>query len=78
VDRWFELWDAEGAALIGSFDTETAALNVVRRSLDAFGESSVLSLVLTEEDGGDADPRVIASGQDLAALARRTEASLMG
>ena len=78
VESWFELWDATGAGLVGSFDGEAAALAVVRRSLDAFGDDSVSSLVLTEEDGSDADPRVIASGLDLVALARRTEASLTG
>ena len=67
--HWFELWDAQSASLVGTYDTQAAALVVVRRSLASFGPASVASLVLTAEKSGGADPRVIAAGDDLAALA---------
>ena len=71
MERWFELWDAENASLVGTFDTVAAALAIVRRSIAAYGEESVASLVLTEEDDGEAGPRSIASGPALADLARK-------
>lgn len=78
MERWFELWDAQNASLVGTYDTEEAALAIVQRSLASFGESSVRSLVLTAEEAGDADPEVIAAGADLALLAQRRLASLVG
>ncbi len=68
--RWFELWDAENASLVGTYGTQEAALAVVRRSRAQFGDEAIRSLVLTDEEGGDADPRVIAIGLDLADLAQ--------
>jgi hypothetical protein len=78
MSRWFELWDADNASLVGTFDTQAEALHVVRRSLASFGPGSVVSLVLTEEDESDADPRVIAAGAELAALAQEQDGSLAG
>ena len=78
MKSWFELWDAQNASLVGTYDSQEAALAVVRRSLASFGEGSLRSLVLTQEDAEGADPRVLAAGADLIALARRTEPSLAG
>jgi hypothetical protein len=78
VDNWFELWDAPNANLVGAFETRSAALAVVRRSLASFGQESVESLVLTEEDASGSDPRVIATGAALATLARSEQPSLAG
>lgn len=78
MERWFELWDAQNASLVGTYDTEEAALTVVQRSLASFGEQSIRSLVLTAEDAGDADPEVVASGADLAALVHHRLAPLAG
>ena len=75
MDTWSELWDAQNASLVATF-SQGAALAIVQRSLADFGEESLESLVLTEEDGSDASPRVIASGTDLVKLARRGEPSL--
>lgn len=72
MEQWFELWDAESASLVGTYDTRDAALAAVLRSLATFGPDAIRSLVLTAEDDSDADPRPIASGQDLIDLARRS------
>ena len=76
MKTWFELWDAQNASLVGTYDTREAALAIVRQSLASFGEESIASLVLTEEDATDADPQVLAAGADLVALARRAMPSL--
>lgn len=69
MERWFELWDAQNASLVGTYQTQAAAIEVVRRSVADFGPSSVDSLVLTEETDDGADPRVVASGSELTSLA---------
>ena len=71
MDRWFELWDADTASLVGTYDTRAGALSVVRRSLASFGSESVASLVLTMETDGESEPRVIAAGAELANMARK-------
>lgn len=78
MDRWFELWDAQNASLVGTFDTEEAALAVVRRSLASWGEAAVRSLVLTAEEDGRDDPETIASGIDLVVLASRGAMPVQG
>lgn len=75
---WFELWDAHNASLVSTFNTQSEALDVVRRSLAAFGPMSVDTLVLTEEDDSNTDPRVIASGSELATLAKEWDSGLVG
>lgn len=67
----FELWDMETASLVGSYETEDAALEIVRSSLRSFGPASVLPLALTreEEEGEEGETRVIARGTDLLAMA---------
>lgn len=78
MERWFELWDAENASLVGTYETQEAALAIVRRSLALFGDEAIRSLVLTDEEDGDADPRVIATGHDLADLAQAAAATPAG
>jgi hypothetical protein len=70
MDRWFELWDARAASLVGTYDDQDAALAVVRDSLAAFGAESIESLILTEEYARGDGPRVVAAGLGLATLAR--------
>lgn len=63
----YELWDVETANLVGDYDTEVAALAVVRRSIGVHGRGTVDALALAYEDSeGEAHP--IAAG---AALAER-------
>jgi len=78
MEPWFELWDAENASLVGTYETQAGALDIVRRSLAAFGPKSVESLVLTMETSGDADPRVIAAGAELAGLSRQGAPAFAG
>lgn len=76
MEQWYELWDAANASLVGAFDTQEAALAVVQHSLATFGPGSVDSLVLTAEDDSGDDPRVLAAGSELVALARKGTAAL--
>ena len=78
MEHRFELWDALNSSLVGTYDTQAAALAVVRRSLASFGPESVASLVLTMEESAEADPRVIAAGADLADLALQEAPTLAG
>jgi len=71
MERWFELWDARNASLVGTYETEEAALAVVQRSFASHGEESIRTLVLTAEEDGRDEPETIASGADLVALASR-------
>lgn len=72
MERWFELWDARNASLVGTYDTEEAAIAVVQRSLVSYGEESIRTLVLTAEEEGRDEPHTIASGDDLVALATQS------
>lgn len=69
MKTWFELWDAENASLIGTFDTQSAALRVVRDILESSDSGSAATLVLTRESTVDEDPRVLGSGEELVELA---------
>jgi hypothetical protein len=61
----YELWDMETANLVGIYESMAAALEVVSRSLVAFGPAAIETLVLTAEDGKES--RVIARAADLTA-----------
>jgi len=78
MEHWFELWDAENASLVGTYETQAGALDIVRRTLASFGPKSVESLVLTMETNDDADPRVIAAGAELADLTRQEAPAFAG
>jgi hypothetical protein len=60
----YELWDTESANAIGEYETELAALVVVRRSIDRDGvqAAAAWSLVLEDDNG---DTVAIARGADL-------------
>ncbi len=76
MERWFELWDARNASLVGTYDTEEAALAVVSRSLASYGEESIRTLVLTAEEAGRDEPETIASGAELIVLASQSESPI--
>lgn len=78
MERWFELWDARNASLVGAHDTREAALVVVRRSVTESGAESGGSLVLTAQGGADAEPRVIAAGEELVGLALGRTGAVVG
>ena len=65
----YELMDVESANLIGTYESETAALAVVRAAIQAHGQASVMALALGYEDEAG-NGGVIAEGADLAARAR--------
>jgi hypothetical protein len=66
----FELWDVDGANLVGFFAAEDEALNVVRDMVDTYGPDSVATYVLsTIGDNGARD--VVADGNALVRLAAR-------
>jgi hypothetical protein len=61
----FELWDVDGANLVGFFATEAEALSVVREMVDTYGVESVATYVLSSIDrNGTRD--VLADGHGLA------------
>jgi hypothetical protein len=60
----YALWDLETGNLVGAYDTEDAALAVVRRSIAQCGRGSVVALALARESPGRT--RNIAQGEALA------------
>jgi hypothetical protein len=70
MDVWFEIWNIENGNIIGDFDSEEAALRFVRTSIRSFGHESVDSFVLIRETNEENDPETIATGGELADLAR--------
>lgn len=61
----YELWETTSGNLVGTYDTEGAALAVVRRAIDRHGRDYVDSLALGLEDSrGRSTP--VASGPQLA------------
>jgi hypothetical protein len=70
MNAWFELWDSESSNLVGSYRTDADALAIVRRALATHGAVAVSGLVLVQDDGTGADPRVIAAGSELVDLVR--------
>ncbi len=71
----YGLWDLETGNLVGAYDTEDAALAVVRRSVEQWGRESVADLALARESRGRT--RALAEGDALAerALAAASEAA---
>jgi len=65
----YELWDTSSRNLIGTYDTEQAALEVVRAVAAAHGWIAAEALALGQEDKGGR-PRLLATGRDLADRAR--------
>lgn len=64
----YELFDTESANQVGVYETEEAALAVVRDAVRAHGLDAVATLALGREDEAG-DTTVIASGIALAELA---------
>ncbi len=75
MDEWFELWDSENSSLVGSYDTQSAALGVVRSIVESAGIDSTTTLVLTRETNADKEPVVLGAGKRLLDLARREHVS---
>ena len=63
----YALWEIESGNLVGAYDTENGALDVVRRSIEQYGRQSVSMLVLTRE--GARRITNVAQGDALAARA---------
>ncbi|MFN8634177.1 MAG: hypothetical protein U0893_10000 [Chloroflexota bacterium] len=45
----FQLWEAESANLVGSYETEDEALSVIRKAIEKHGPESVESILLLRE-----------------------------
>ncbi len=70
----FALWDLEAGNLVGVYDSEAAALGVVREAIEAHGSRYVAALALVRETScGRA--RVIAQSDALAERALQTWSS---
>ncbi|MDQ3701249.1 MAG: hypothetical protein M3442_10050 [Chloroflexota bacterium] len=67
----FALWDLETGNLAGAYDTEDAALTIVRRSIKQWGRESVATLALARESQGKTT--ALAEGD---ALAERAQVAL--
>ena len=65
----YELWETRSGNLMGFYDSESEALGVVRRGVEARGVDSVLSVALVREDRRGRS-RTIAMGADLAQRAQ--------
>ncbi len=60
----FELWDTEDSNLIGTFESEAAALRVIRSAIQQFGPDAMSSVALgCESQSGRMVP--VAVGSDL-------------
>jgi hypothetical protein len=66
----FALWDLETGNLVGAYDTEAAALAVVRSSIEQHGREAAIALALSKESHGHANS--VATG--LALVERATAA----
>jgi len=71
----FELWDVEGANLVGFFATEAEALGIVREMIDNYGVQSVATYVLSAIDR-NGTREVLADGDVLAQRATRAHQRL--
>jgi hypothetical protein len=71
----YELWELATGNLVGGYETEAAALAVVRRSIEQWGRASVATLALARESRGRT--KALAEGDALAerALAAAPEAA---
>ena len=71
----WELWDTETGNLVGDYDSEDAALAVVRDAFYRLGPASIAPLALgvehDDEGGVDDDLPPVLQGQDLVARVQR-------
>jgi hypothetical protein len=72
----YELWDAESANLVGSYETQEEALAVVRGAVAAYGPWATRTLALVAEEGLE-HSRTLASGDELGALAASSSSDLV-
>ncbi len=63
----FELWDTDGANLVGFFETEAEALRVVLDMIDSYGSDSVATYMLSSMSANGARS-VMADGEALKRL----------
>ncbi len=68
----FELWDMNSRNLVGTFDTEEAALESVRDAIERHGRNYVNTLALGREDSRGRS-KMIAAGTALAERATDKE-----
>ncbi|MGH2354901.1 MAG: hypothetical protein ACRDJN_25100, partial [Chloroflexota bacterium] len=68
----YELWDLKTRNLVGGYETEAAALAVVRRTIDAYGRTFVDELALVRENS-PGRTKTIARGPALADRALAAE-----
>ncbi len=68
----YELWDMKSVNLVGSYDSEVEALDVVAGAVARYGDSYVAGLALIRENGHGRS-RTLAEGS---ALLERTEKRL--
>ena len=69
----FELWDTRSRNAIGGFDSEAAALAVVREAIEDHGRGAVSHWLLGSENA-DGRSKIIAQGDALADRAQAAEA----
>lgn len=62
MNTWYELWDAESANLVASYDTWPLALEKLRIASEHHSSSWFDHLVLAEENDNESDPTIIAEG----------------
>lgn len=65
----FELWDYETSNLLEAYETEQAALQMVRDTLHTEGCAAVATWALLRDDRKSPAKTVIATGADLATYA---------
>jgi hypothetical protein len=66
----YELWDIETNNLVGDYESQDAALHVIRNAIATHGRDAVRRLALTTEDDlGETLP--VAHGESLIQLALR-------
>ena len=65
----YELWETRSGNLISSFESESAALASVARSVHSLGPGSVATVALVRLDDEDDDAEIVqvAAGDDLLA-----------
>ncbi len=64
----FELWDTESHNVVGEYESELAALKVVKNALKRRGRAFATTIALVCEDD-DGQSRTVAMGMQLATLA---------
>ena len=68
----YELWETRSGNLIASYASEDLALDVVAKTVARYGEDNASSFALLQADEADedAEPKTIATGRELVALAQ--------